>query len=131
MVRDQRRRDFVKTIGAAGLIGLAGCGSDGDGTDTEDGGNDNENGNGEGTPAGRTIDLGILMGVTGGLEELGPPIRDTAQLVPRQINDADTDQWRSLFYRYDIRCVIDERDDAVVEDTDMAEIGRASCRERV
>jgi len=93
MVRDQRRRDFVKTIGAAGLIGLAGCGSDGDGTDTEDGGNGNDNGNenGEGTPAGRTIDLGILMGVTGGLEELGPPIRDAAQLVPRQINDADTD----------------------------------------
>ena len=37
-----------------------------------------------------------------------------------QINDADTDQWRSFFDRYDIRCVIDERDDAVVEDTDRA-----------
>ena len=37
-----------------------------------------------------------------------------------QINDADTDQWRSFFDRYDIPCVIDERDDAVVEDTDRA-----------
>jgi ABC-type branched-subunit amino acid transport system substrate-binding protein len=31
------------------------------------------------------------MGVTGGLAELGPPIRDAAQLVPSQVNDADTD----------------------------------------
>lgn len=37
-----------------------------------------------------------------------------------QIDDADIDQWRSFFDRYDIRCVIHERDDAVVEDTDGA-----------
>jgi len=30
------------------------------------------------------------MGVTGGLAELGPPIRDAAALVPQQVNDADT-----------------------------------------
>jgi hypothetical protein len=35
-----------------------------------------------------------------------------------QINDADIEQWRSFFDRYDIPCLIDERDDAVVEDTD-------------
>ena len=35
-----------------------------------------------------------------------------------QINDADIEQWRSFFDRYDIPFVIDERDDTVVEDTD-------------
>lgn len=35
-----------------------------------------------------------------------------------RINDADIEQWRSFFDRYDIPCMIDERDDAVVEDTD-------------
>ena len=35
-----------------------------------------------------------------------------------QINDADIEQWRSFFDRYDVPCVIDERDDAIVEDTD-------------
>jgi len=35
--------------------------------------------------------MGLLMGVTGGLEQLGPPIRDAASLVPQQVNDADTD----------------------------------------
>ena len=35
-----------------------------------------------------------------------------------RINDADIEEWRSFFDRYDIPCLIDERDDAVVEDTD-------------
>ena len=35
-----------------------------------------------------------------------------------QINDADIEQWRSFFDRYDIPSVICERDDTVVEDTD-------------
>ena len=35
-----------------------------------------------------------------------------------QINDADIEQWRSFFDRYDIPYVIDERDDTVVEDAD-------------
>jgi hypothetical protein len=35
-----------------------------------------------------------------------------------RINDADIEQWRSFFDRYDIPCLIDERDDAVVGDTD-------------
>jgi len=35
-----------------------------------------------------------------------------------QINDADIEQWRSFFDRYDIPSVIGERDDTVVEDTD-------------
>jgi len=40
---------------------------------------------------GRSIKLGMAMGVTGGLEDLGPPIRDAAQVVPTQVNDADSD----------------------------------------
>ena len=35
-----------------------------------------------------------------------------------QIDDADIEQWRSFFDRYDIPSVIGERDDTVVEDTD-------------
>jgi ABC-type branched-subunit amino acid transport system substrate-binding protein len=70
MTRTTRRRDVLKGIGAAGLVGIAGCSGGGG--------------------SGRTIQLGMLMGVTGTLEELGPPIRDAATLVPTQINDADT-----------------------------------------
>lgn len=68
MERDFDRRDVLKGMGAAGTVALAGClGDDAD------------------------INLGLLMGVTGGLEELGPPIRDAAEVVPEQINNGDTD----------------------------------------
>jgi len=66
-----------------------GSGDDGSGDDgsmDDDGSGDD----GSGEPEGRTINLGLLMGVTGGLEELGPPIRDAASLIPEQINSADT-----------------------------------------
>jgi ABC-type branched-subunit amino acid transport system substrate-binding protein len=75
MVRDIDRRDVLKGIGVAGLAGVAGCLAD------------DESAN----PTDRTINLGILMGVTGGLEQLGPPIRDAAELPPAQFDDADTD----------------------------------------
>lgn len=68
------RRAVLKGIGASGLVGLAGC-----------------TGGGGGDGAGRDLKLGILMGVTGGLAQLGPPIRTAAELVPEQINAADTD----------------------------------------
>ena len=112
-----RRRDVLRGIGVTGLVGLAGCGGngdgdggdtttpadggdgDGDGMDTTttagDGGDGDDTtttaGDGDGGVAGRTIKLGMSMGVTGGLESLGPPIRDAAQVVPTQVNDADTD----------------------------------------
>jgi ABC-type branched-subunit amino acid transport system substrate-binding protein len=108
-----RRRQVLGGIASAGVIGLAGCGGDGGdggdgGTDGGDGGTDGgdggsggdggdggdggtDGGDGGDGGAGRSIKLGMLMGVTGGLSELGPPIRDAAQLVPSQVNDADTD----------------------------------------
>jgi len=74
MVDKPRRRDVLGGIGTAGIASLAGCfGLFEDDSD------------------GQTIQLGLLMGVSGALEQLGPPIRDAAQLVPTQINDADTD----------------------------------------
>lgn len=65
------RRDLLKAAGVGGTIALAGC--------LSGGGDEN------------TIQYGLLMGVTGGLEELGPPIRDSAQIVSQQFEDADTD----------------------------------------
>ena len=106
MSRSVRRRDVLRGIGAAGIVGLAGC-AGGDGgtptataTETEtDGGTptptETDAGTatttaGDGMAEGRDLMLGMLMGVTGGLEDLGPAIRDAAALVPDQVNDADT-----------------------------------------
>ncbi|MFC7195329.1 ABC transporter substrate-binding protein [Halosimplex aquaticum] len=42
-------------------------------------------------PASRTIKVGILMGVTGGLSELGPPIRQAAELAAEHMDrESDT-----------------------------------------
>lgn len=105
----QNRRDFLKAAGVGGAVAFAGCLADdennggddgsgdgsgddgGDGGDDDGGGGDDSGDDGGNEMVGRTINLGILMGVTGGLQELGPPIRDAAQLVPQQINDADTE----------------------------------------
>jgi ABC-type branched-subunit amino acid transport system substrate-binding protein len=57
----------LRGLGAAGAVGLAGCGGGG----------------------GREIQMGMVMGVTGQLQELGPPIRDAANLPVQQVNDAD------------------------------------------
>jgi len=72
MTRD--RRTFLKRIGAAGTIAIAGCTSGGDGEDGEDGedggtgdGSDGEDG---GTPTGTTVDSDVNVGMvyaTGGL----------------------------------------------------------------
>lgn len=37
-----------------------------------------------------------------------------------QVNEADVDAWRSFFDRYEIPCVIGERDDTVVDDTESS-----------
>lgn len=96
MTPNVRRRDVIKGAGGAGIAGLAGC-TGGGGGDGDDGG---DGGDGGATPTatttqdsggmGRTIRMGILMGVTGGLASLGPPIRNGAMMAVNQINDADT-----------------------------------------
>lgn len=65
------RRDFLRGIGGTTVVGLAGCLG--------------------GESVGREIKLGLLMGTTGGFEDLGPPIRAATRLVADQVNDADTD----------------------------------------
>ena len=66
------RRDVLRGIGAAGVAGVAGlAGCLGGG--------------------GNSIQLGLVMGVTGGLEELGPPIRSGAEGAAEQIDEGDTD----------------------------------------
>ncbi|WP_436902378.1 substrate-binding domain-containing protein [Halovenus halobia] len=64
------RRDFLKAAGAGSAIAVAGCLSSG---------GENE------------LSMGVLMGVSGSLQELGPPIRDAALLVTEQFDSADTD----------------------------------------
>jgi ABC-type branched-subunit amino acid transport system substrate-binding protein len=73
MTRRLKRRDYVKGIGATGTAALAGCLG------------------GLGGGSGRELKLGILMGVTGQLAQLGPPIRDAAKVAVSQVNDADSD----------------------------------------
>lgn len=68
------RRDVLRGIGATTAVGLAGC----------LGGDDEPD-------VGREIKLGLLMGTSGRFDQIGPPVRDAAQLVPDQVNEADTD----------------------------------------
>ena len=104
------RRQVIRGIGAAGIAGLAGCtgdgNGDGNGNGDGDGGGDGEDGGGDGsdggdggsTPTatmteamtesmGRDIQVGILMGVTGALAELGPPIRNAAELAANYMDE--------------------------------------------
>lgn len=59
--------------------------SETDGSEPEDSTSVDDGSSGDGLE----IEMGILMAETGGLEELGPPIRDGAELVARQVNQAD------------------------------------------
>ena len=114
------RRQVIRGIGAAGIAGLAGCTGDGngDGNGDGDGGGDGEDGGGDGsdgsdggsTPTatmteamtesmGRDIRVGILMGVTGALAELGPPIRNAAELAADTI-DQESDAF-SVDYQFE------------------------------
>ena len=104
MVRDIDRRDVLKGVGGAGLVGIAGCitqndtGGDapattaestGSGGETTDGG-DAATGTDSGSESMRTVMHGVLMPVTGDLASLGAPIRDGATL-PVKVLRADGD----------------------------------------
>ena len=65
------RRTMLKGMGAVGIASIAGCA-----------------GLPGGAPQGREIKLGLLMGVTGGLAALGPPIVQGAELAVKHVNDA-------------------------------------------
>lgn len=90
-----QRRDVLRGLGVAGTVGLAGCASNGGnggngGGDTDTPGGGGTDTSGGGGASGRSLKLGVLMGVTGGLAQLGPPIRKSAELAVNQVNDADT-----------------------------------------
>jgi ABC-type branched-subunit amino acid transport system substrate-binding protein len=96
------RRQIIRGLGAAGIAGLAGCtGGGGDGgeettteeamdgdtptsteaqTTTEDGGG----------AMGRTLKQGVLMPLTGGLGNLGVPIKNGA-VLPQTVLEGETD----------------------------------------
>lgn len=57
-------------IGAAGAVGLTGCSTNGG-------------------SSGNIISMGILIGVTGELSEVGPAIWDAVELAVKQVRDAD------------------------------------------
>lgn len=95
MTPDIDRRQLLTTVGAATALGLAGCLGDDDddnGDDPGDDGDDTAPADGDDTDQTDDdveIDLGMLMGVTGGLEQLGPPIREASEVAVEQVNDAD------------------------------------------
>lgn len=92
------RRDVIRGIGAAGIAGLAGCtggdGGGGDGTTTEDTGGGGttaaETTTASGGSAARTISQGVLLPLTGGLGDLGVPIKNGA-VLPQVVLEGETD----------------------------------------
>ena len=88
------RRKLLATIGGTSILGIAGClgdDDDDDTDDTDDAADTADDGDDSDDAQLEAIDLGILMGVTGGLEQLGPPIRDAAEVAVDQVNDGDVD----------------------------------------
>lgn len=65
-----RRRDFIKASGAAGILGLSGC-------------------IGGLTGGSRSIKVGVLLPLSGGLSFLGGPWRDAATLPIKLLEGAD------------------------------------------
>ncbi|MFB6091999.1 MAG: ABC transporter substrate-binding protein [Haloquadratum sp.] len=89
------RRDVLKGIGAAGAVGLAGCtgGNGGTATETEaktTGGGATTTTSGGGGGSARTLRQGVLMPLTGGLGDLGVPIKNAA-VLPKETLKGETD----------------------------------------
>ncbi|WP_265108923.1 ABC transporter substrate-binding protein [Halosolutus halophilus] len=72
------RRNLLTTIGVAGCGGLAGCLSSIPGRNVDDG-------DGGGTD--RTLKIGVMQPISGGLGSVGKPIRDAALLPIEQVRD--------------------------------------------
>lgn len=104
MARDINRRDYVRALGVAGAVGLAGCaGGGGGGTDTEtdtatptegsDGDMDTETATSTEMSGGMSRDspirYGVLLPLTGDLGSVGQPMRDAAILPVSQLEGAD------------------------------------------
>lgn len=105
MVTNTNRRKFISTVGATGILALAGCtggdgddgGDGGDGSDGGDGGDGSDGGDGGdsggssgGGGGGRTLKMGMVIAETGSLSSVGVPLRDVGLLPRIQINDADS-----------------------------------------
>ncbi|WP_336343924.1 ABC transporter substrate-binding protein [Halalkalicoccus ordinarius] len=85
MVSHTNRRTVLKSVGVAGVAGLAGClGGDGGSN-----GGSSDNGSGDGSGDGRELMIGVLQPTTGDLGDLGGPIRDAAVLPATQLEDSD------------------------------------------
>lgn len=76
MGKSYNRRHVLKAAGTVSLAGLAGCITGGDDSGGGDGGE-------------TTIEMGILMALTGDLSNVGQPIRDGAMLAVDRVNEAD------------------------------------------
>ncbi|MES3517594.1 MAG: ABC transporter substrate-binding protein [Natronomonas sp.] len=83
MERNIDRRNVLRGLGAAGLVGLAGCAGDDNG---DDGNGDMDGGD---MDEAFEAQIGIMMPLTGDLGPLGETIRDGALLAADQISDAD------------------------------------------
>lgn len=87
MTQSSKRRTFMKTVGAAGMIGLAGCQvRSGGGGDGGDGGGGDGGSTGGGNPD--TITVGATNFLTGRWSSLAGPINQANDIVRKEINDA-------------------------------------------
>ncbi|WP_232685837.1 ABC transporter substrate-binding protein [Halobacterium zhouii] len=90
------RRDVIRGIGAAGVATIAGCtdGSSGGGGTTTDsttnGGTTTGTTGDGGASASRTLKQGVLQPTTGGLADLGVPIKNAA-VLPQVVLEGQTD----------------------------------------
>jgi ABC-type branched-subunit amino acid transport system substrate-binding protein len=91
------RRDVIRGVGAAGIVGLAGCTGDGGGggddtttTTSGGGGDDTTTTTTTSSSMGRTLKQGVLLPTTGGLGDLGVPIKNGA-ILPQRTLEGETD----------------------------------------
>lgn len=91
MSRDFRRRKFIKTVGAASVIGatgLAGCLEDDDEEETPTPDPDDPTPTPTPDEPEDAIYMASILPITGVLEDLGPPMQDAVNLAVDHINEA-------------------------------------------